>query len=117
MFEWFGKKTAQPETSAGGSVIHRYPAKQWSPGQTGFTDESTAKFAEARSEVYQRFFGEAHSVSHEALPLIPHIDVYTYYRRGPGGDVCTLVTSGMSDLEMRVPSRTTAPGRTELILY
>jgi len=69
-------------------------------------------------EVYKRFFGEARSISHEVFPLIPHVDVCTYYRRGSGGrEVCTLVTSGMSDLEMTTPAGTEAPRRVELIFY
>jgi hypothetical protein len=117
MSKWFGKKKSQPETSPGGSVIHRYEAAAWSPTQIGLADESTAKFAEARKEVYRRFFGEVRDVFDEALPLIPRVDVHTYYRRGPDGDICTLVTSGMSDLEMSVPARIKAPRRAELIFY
>jgi hypothetical protein len=114
MFEWFNKK----ETSPGGSVIHRYPDDTWAPTRIGFADESTAKFADARRNVYQRFFGDSGEVFREADPLVPRIDVHAYNRRGQDGrDVCTLVTSGMSDLAMNVPPRTKAPRRTELIFY
>jgi hypothetical protein len=118
MFGWFGKKKFQAETSPGGSVILRHPAEAWAKTPIGLTDESTAGFPAAREAAYQRLFGEARNVSHEILPLIPHIDVHTHCRRGKdGSDVCTLVTSGMSDLQMRVPSGTEAPSRVELIFY
>jgi len=118
MSEWFRKKRSQPETSPGGSIIHRYEDATWSASRIGFADESTAKFAESRQEVYGRFFGEARDIFDEALPLIPRVDVHPYYRRAQNGPpVCTLVTSGMSDLEMSVPDGTKAPRRTELIFY
>jgi len=116
MSEWFGKKKAEPEISAGGSVIHRYSAADWSQTKVGFTKDM-AKFGEARDEVYQRRFGEAKQVFHEMPPLIPHIDVMEYYRESKYGLVCTLVTSGMSDLAMNVPKNTEAPRRVELIFY
>jgi hypothetical protein len=113
---WFGRKKSQPETSPGGSVIHRYESSAWSESRIGVADESAAKFAEARKNVYERFFGKVRGVFEEALPLIPRVDVHAYSRRGPGGfNVCTLVTSGMSDLEMDVP--VAAPRRVELIFY
>lgn len=72
---WFGKKK-QPETSPGGSVIQRYSNLSETP--TGFTDESTAEFFDLREGVYERFFGEAESVYHEEVPLVPHIDIYIF---------------------------------------
>jgi hypothetical protein len=104
------------EKSPGGSIIYHH--KQLSGARVGFTDESTREFRQARDEAYARLFGEAASVSHEILPLIPHIDVITYYRRGKDGrDVCTLVTGGMSDLAMTLPGGAKAPRRVELISY
>jgi hypothetical protein len=112
------KKEEQPEISPGGSVIHRYDSTVWSSSRIGFTGESTAQFAEVRQQVYKRFFGEPHSVFEEAAPLIPHVDVHAYYRRGQNGrPVCTVVTSGMSDLEMSVPAGANTPRRAELIFY
>ena len=113
---WFGKKKSQPETSPGGSVIHRYDSASWSGTRVGVADAPTAKFAEARNEVYERFFGKVRHVFDEDAPLIPHIEVKAYSRRGAGGiSICTLVTSGMSDLEMKVD--VAAPRRAELIFY
>jgi hypothetical protein len=116
MFERFGKKKPESETSAGGSVIHRYSATDWSQPKVGIT-ENAAEFGKVRDEIYQRRFGEAKQVFHEMPPLIPHIDVMEYYREGKDGRVCTLVTSGMSDLAMNVPGKTEAPRRVELIFY
>ena len=108
----------KPEVSPGGSVIHRYPEKSWAASRVGLTDESTREFIQQRNQVYARLFGQPRAVSHEALALIPHVDVNTCYRRGPGGrEVCTLVTAGMSDLAMNSPAQTGAPRRVELIFY
>jgi hypothetical protein len=117
MFGSSGKKAAKPEVSAGGSVIHRYTNEEWSQTKVGFTDQSTVEFSKAREEVYGRRFGRAKNVFHEVIPLIPHIDVMEYYRTNSKGNVCTLVTSGMSDLAMKVPAGTDAPKRVELIFY
>ena len=67
---------------------------------------------------YIEFFGEPASVFHEVIPLIPHIDVYTYDRGNKGRTFCTLVTGGMSDLETRLPAGVrNVPRRVELIFY
>ena len=116
MFEWVNEKKA--EATPGGSVVHRYPKKQWSSGRRGSPVESAAQFAEMRHEVYGRLFGEVRGVSEETRPLIPRVDVHMYARSGPEGRlVSTLVTSGMSDLEMNVPADANAPRRVELIFY
>src|SRR4051812_18812394 len=115
MANWFGKKP-QPEKSPAGTIINRYDTLSAAP--FGVTGESTAGFPQAREEVYKRLFGEAESVSHEVLPLIPHIDIYTYYRRANDGSrTCILVTGGMSDVEMNLPAGAKAPRRVELIFY
>lgn len=109
-------KNLPSEKSPGGSIIYRH--ERLSEARIGVTNESTPEFRRARDEAFGRLFGEAASVSHEVFPLIPHIDVCTYYRRGKDGrDVCTLVTSGMSDLQMTLPATVEAPRRTELIFY
>ncbi|HUI82115.1 MAG TPA: suppressor of fused domain protein [Bryobacteraceae bacterium] len=114
----FDKKKSEQEVTPAGDVIYRYPASSWAASPVGLSDESTREFAELRAKVFERFFGEAHSVLHESLALVPHVDVHTYYRRGADGrDTCTLVTSGMSDLEMNVPAGAKRPRRVELIFY
>src|SRR5215468_7263799 len=73
----------------------------------GTPDEKTVAFRKAREEAYEQLFGEAISVSHELLPQIPHIDVYTFKRtfeRAEGNQTNhALVTGGMSDLPMTLP--------------
>jgi hypothetical protein len=99
-------------------VVRRYAASEWKATPFGFAGPDTAGFAKAREAVYGRFFGEVESVSHELLPLIPHVDVCTYRRSGKDGrKVATLVTSGMSDLPMPVPEGADVPKRVELIFY
>jgi hypothetical protein len=116
VFDAFGKKKQEPEKSAGGSVIHRYSEEKWGRPEVGLPEERVWQFREQRDAVYLRRFGEAKTVSHEAIPLIPHIDVMEYYRTDKGGRVCTLVTSGMSDLAMNAPANANAR-RVELIFY
>jgi hypothetical protein len=84
----------------------------------GITDENTVGFREAREAAYETLFGKALSVSHELLPLIPHIDVYTFRRSRGDQFEYSLVTGGMSDLEMTLPRRAKeVPRRVELIFY
>lgn len=116
-FDRFSKKSRPPETSPGGSVIHRYSEAAWASTPVGFTSESAVGFGKTRDEVYRRRFGEAKMVYHEVIPLIPHVDVMEYRRTDEAGQVCTLVTSGMSDLAMYVPSKVDATRRVELIFY
>ena len=42
MFDWFGKKKSTLETSPGGSVINRYPAKDWAATPIGVLPEDWA---------------------------------------------------------------------------
>lgn len=118
IFDRFEK--GQKETTAGGSVVHRYSEAAWKKTPFGPPGESAIRFGKQRDEAYQRHFGEAKSVSHEVLPLIPHIDVMEYHRtvelNGADSQICVLVTSGMSDLAMKVPPKADAR-RIELILY
>ncbi|HEY1341475.1 MAG TPA: suppressor of fused domain protein [Bryobacteraceae bacterium] len=107
------------EQSPGGSVIHRYSNSGWAEPQVGVPDEAWLQFAASREEIYKKLFGEAQSVSHEGKPLRPRIDVHTYARSDKHGTVFALVTSGMSDLPMRLPQAVgkDAPRRVELIFY
>lgn len=114
---WFGKRNPPPETTPGGSTVYRYPAADFAPPQIGALDEA-AEFTEAREAVYRKLFGEADSVSHELVPQVPHIDVYTAHRQSQDGSrTCVLATGGMSDLPMRAPRGAEALRRVELILY
>src|ERR1700731_4081659 len=100
---WSGKNKSGVEKSADESTIHRYASVE--RPKIGFTP--AAGHSEAREEVYGRLLGEASSVSHEVLPLVPHIDVYTYDTTSNKRGFCTLVTGGMSDLEMSLPKGAT----------
>jgi len=102
------------KTPDGTTVIrHNEPERQ-----IGFTGEDTAGFAQARGAAYERLFGKALNVSHEVVPQIPHVDVYTFQRKRGDQIVYSLVTGGMSDLEMTLPRRASGvPKRVELIFY
>jgi hypothetical protein len=78
-----------------------------------------AEYSATRETVYERLFGKPLSVSHEVLPLIPHIDVHTFRRTQGKNEVYSLVTSGMSDLTLVLPhgANKDAPRRAELIFY
>src|SRR5690348_14881133 len=110
IFDRFGKSKPEKDVSPGGSVIHRYSSDQWAQTQVGFT-EKAGDYGKLRDAVYQRRFGEAKQVWHEPIPLIPHVDVMEYYRTGETGQVCVLVTSGMSNLPMRLPAKADTPRR------
>jgi hypothetical protein len=112
MPDWFGKKKSVPETSPGGSVIHRYAKAAWSSRRT-VPVQNAEELAEARHQVYKQRFGEPRHIYKDALPGFPSVDVHTYFRR----NVCTLVTSGMSDLPMNIPAGADVPRRVELIFY
>lgn len=75
----------------------------------------TADFIKAREETYSRYFGGEPEASHELLPLVPHIDVYTY-EPNDERPFYTLVTSGMSDLPQNAPEGMPVR-RVELVLY
>lgn len=114
MASWFNKKKA-PD----GTRIIRHEAME---RQIGFGGQEAAGFVQAREAVYERMYGKPESVSHELLPQIPHIDVYTVKRtlKQPSGDQVfyVLMTGGMSDLEMTVPRKARdVSRRVELIFY
>src|SRR5689334_2571775 len=114
LMNWFRRKKLPDEKSPGGSFIFRHD--RLSAPQIGVPEESVQAFRQAREEVYGQFFGATAGVSQETAPLVSRIDVHTYYRRAKEGRrVCTLVTSGMSDLEMDAPGG--GIRRAELIFY
>ena len=101
-------------TPDGTSVIRHAKVES----RLGFTAESTEEYVAAREAVYKQLFGEAEHVSHEIIPLVPHIDVYCHQGKIAGRDVCTLVTGGMSDLPMTLPRGGQGMARrVELIFY
>ena len=110
MNSWFNKKKAPDGTN-----IVRHDKVETKLGVA----EGTEGFAEARESTYEKLFGKPLSVSHELLPLIPHIDVYTFKRSQGDKENYSLVTGGMSDIEMALPhgADKDAPRRVELIFY
>lgn len=119
----FGKKREEnkptPElTSPGGSVMLRYGGHEFDKPQFGVLGEESIEWAKRREAVYEEMFGTIGEVFHEVLPMIPHIDVYQFKPGYRGRDFWTLVTSGMSDLAMSLPSEVPKTlARTELIFY
>jgi hypothetical protein len=106
---WFGKKKAPDGTAI---IEHETVERKF-----GFAPDIVG-FAKAREAAYGRLFGEMLTVSHELIPQIPHIDVYTFRRKKGDGFVYALVTGGMSDLPMTMPrGGEQAPKRVELIFY
>lgn len=121
MFNWFKKKpqkNRQDEITPGGSRVYRYGGNEFDKPQFGVLGEETLEYAKQREAIYDQMFGTSDQVFHEVLPLIPHVDIYAYKPEYDGRDFWTLVTSGMSDLPMIVPSRLKNPQkRIELIFY
>ena len=113
MTSWFTKKKA-PD----GTHIIRHDSVE---RQIGFARD-TGESVQIREAAYERLYGKPESVSHELLPQIPHIDVYTIKRilkKAAGNEEFhVLMTGGMSDLRMRVPRAAgDAAHRVELIFY
>ena len=112
MTSWFSKKNAPDEKAPNGTNIIRHQNVEIKFGVT----EESPEFRQAREAVYERLFGKSLKVSHELLPLIPHIDVYIFKRSQGEKEVYSLVTGGMSDLEMTLPHGASkdVPRRVEL---
>src|SRR5262249_12895865 len=102
------------KTPSGGTVIRHRNLET----RRGFPEVDTRGFLETREGAYKRLFGEAIDVSHEIVPLVPHVDVYRFKGGMREREMCTLVTGGMSDLPMTMPRGAgDAPRRVELIFY
>lgn len=111
MSSWFGSRKKAPD---GTTIIRHDEMKR----QVGFTDETSTGFRQSREAAYERLFGKALNVSHELVPRIPHIDLYTFQRSRGDQIVYSIVTGGMSDLEMTLPRHAkNVPRRVELIFY
>ena len=110
MSSWFDKEKAPDGTN-----IVRHENIEIKLGVT----PETAGFLQARESAYERLLGKPLSISHEVFPLVHHIDVYTFRRSQGDKDVYSLVTGGMSDLEMKLPPDADRdfPRRVELIFY
>ena len=76
------------------------------------------RHAMVRDPHYEEVFGPVSSVIHEAKQHVPHIDVYIFTPETSGRDCVTMVTSGMSDIEMPTPATLgNSCSRTELVFY
>jgi hypothetical protein len=113
MFTWFkGKK------SKGGSQIFEYDGERSDKGLIGYQEELDSGFIQEREKVYDSLFGDSETVSHEILPMVPHIDVIIYKPGFQGRDFYTLVSSGMSDKKMNTPNDVSEKySRAEIIMY
>ena len=109
---WFGKKKLG--VTPGGSTVLRYGSQAREPA-IGFSE---VQETEAREAAYDRLFGYCETVSHEVVPLVPHIDVYAFLPNDQR-KFCTLVTGGMSDCPMDLPRqvRGQVSRRVELVFY
>ena len=113
MLEWLKKK--RQAISAGGSVILHSSSEG---PKLGITDADTEAYAELRHQVYQSTFGPCDKVSHELIPRIPHIDVFIHPPcPALERDFYTLVTGGMSDVQMSLERGVDASARVELVFY
>jgi hypothetical protein len=102
------------EKTPDGTTIIRHDTVETKLGVT----PHASRFRQTREAAYERLFGKALKVSHELLPLAPHVDVYIFQRKSGDRTVHLLVTGGMSDLEMNLPRRAVdIPRRVELIFY
>ncbi len=107
----------QSEVTPGGSRVIRSTPKT-TKEMIGFPDSAITTSIEQREKIYAEMFGKSQYVSHELLPLVPHIDVYVYppgYAKRP---FYTLVSGGMSDMPMAIEAHVDhSYARREIILY
>jgi hypothetical protein len=87
------------ETSGSGAPIHRYQPRS-KPFQLAIGDADKLRRIEKHIE---RHLGKPQSVFHEILSDLVHIDIHVI-RPAPDREYYSLVTTGMSDLPMKVPS-------------
>lgn len=118
MINWLKRKfKLMNSVSPGGSRIYKYEGGEFSKTKIGISGEESFEFAKIREQHYDLCFGECESVYHEVIPMIPHIDVLAYK---PNSDrpFWTLITSGMSNLPMTMPSDISQNySRAELVFY
>ncbi|WNJ19015.1 suppressor of fused domain protein [Pontibacter sp. G13] len=86
------------KTSQSGSPIHEYQDR----AQADWVPPAETRHLEAISNHIESHIGPVHRVLHELLSHIVHIDVH-WVKPGPKRPYHTFVTSGMSDLPMKVP--------------
>ncbi len=105
------------ETTPGGSTVYRYEKDAFSQPQFGYLD-GVQDYVKQRVIAYSELFGKSENVYHEINPFVPHIDIYSFKPGFDGREWWTLVSSGMSDLQMNLPKGITSDhSRTELIFY
>ena len=76
------------------------------------------RHAMVRDRYYEEVFGPLNSVIHESKQHVPHVDVYISPPETSGRDYVTMVTSGMSDIEMPTPiALGRRCSRAELVFY
>jgi len=122
LFSLFGKKmseSAEPVRERDGSKItYRYEGDPFGNTKKGFPQEPAGAFADARMHVYTEMFGTCQSVFSEKQPLVPHIEVLCFSPNDKKRDYYTLVTTGMSDMPMKLPEEDKInSNRTELVFY
>ena len=97
--------------TAGGSRVYRHVARDLALGPPPVSGLHMAAI-EAHIEAH---IGPPDMVYHEIVSDLVHLDVHVV-EPAEGRPFRTLVTSGMSDLPMSVPSGVGAPSRAELLL-
>jgi len=118
--DWLSGRKRGPRIvgeSKGGSRLLKYGGAEFDSPTAGFVDDSIAIDPEERERIYEEIFGPVDTVTHELVPLVPHVDVYWFAptERRP---FFTFVTGGMSDLPMHTPSELgPAVRRIELVFY
>lgn len=114
MFEFLKRK----KKSKGGSTILEYDQSKTDADMIGVQVELDEKLHDSRENVFDELFGECESVSHEIIPMLPHIDVFIYKPGYQGREFYTLVSSGMSDIPMKLPEGISDEyERAEIVMY
>jgi hypothetical protein len=114
LFEFLKRK----KNTKDGSTILEYDQSKSDRDKIGVQVELDEKLHDTRENIFDELFGECESVSHEVLPMLPHIDVFIYKPGYQGREFYTLVSSGMSDMAMTLPSGISDEyQRAEIVMY
>ncbi|MCI5054689.1 MAG: suppressor of fused domain protein [Flavobacteriales bacterium] len=102
MFGLF-KKSKKRGTSKGGSTIYEYEETQEEIGADHLSVGNESNIEEISDHI-EKYIGKIEFVYHELISPLVHIDIHVVLPT-PERNFYTLVTSGMSDRAMNIPSK------------
>jgi hypothetical protein len=105
MFGFF-KKAKKTSKTEGGSTIYNYSTSEEKIGTESMGGGESKM--EAITAHIEKYLGKIDMVYHELISPLVHIDIHVIYPK-PERDFYTLITTGMSDKPMHVPTKEHKP--------